>query len=317
MKLPPMTAIRHFTAAASHLSFKEAARELCVTEGAISRQIKLLEEYFGCALFLRLHRGVQLSDEGRKLYDVTDQALFQIAQVSDEILGGVSNFTLSVTTSFAIRWLMPRLSGFEALYPNIPINLQTVTYPGTVQSRRFDASIIYQLGDPSDKTSTVPENGELIMTEWLLPVCAPGYLELQTVGNDHISKTLLLKDLKNHRVIFNEPTGRDWRSWAIKSGEVELALDRALKFEHDDTAIQTAVAGHGIALANLAYVSNELSLGSLVPAVACKALPIGAHYLVTEKSKARLPHVETFREWLMTTVERFKAEIAMQPLIKQ
>ncbi|WP_218044877.1 LysR substrate-binding domain-containing protein [Kiloniella majae] len=322
MKLPPMTAIRHFTAAASHLSFKEAARELCVTEGAISRQIKLLEEYLGCTLFLRLHRGVQLSDEGRKLYDVTDQALFQIAQVTDEILGGVSNFTLSVTTSFAIRWLMPRLSGFEALYPNIPISLQTVTYPGTAQSRRFDASIIYQLGDPADKTSRVPENSELIMIEWLLPVCAPGYLEKKSVKDgkterESSGKALLLQDLKDHRVIFNEPTGRDWRSWAVKSGDVELALDRALKFEHDDTAIQAAVAGHGIALANLAYVSNELKLGSLVPAVACEALPIGAHYLVTEKAKTGLSHVEIFRDWLMAIAESFKAEITTLSQLKQ
>ncbi|WP_120497291.1 LysR substrate-binding domain-containing protein [Kiloniella sp. EL199] len=326
MKLPPLTAIRHFTAAASHLSFREAARELCVTEGAISRQIKLLEEYFGCALFLRVHRGVQLSDEGRKLYDVTDQALFQIAQVTDEILGGVSNFTLSVTTSFAIRWLMPRLSGFEALHPSIPINLQTVTYPRTAQSRRFDASIVYQLGDPADKTSPVPDNSELIMIEWLLPVCAPGYLsgyqEEALVKNCKTNRengkhTLLLQDLKDHRVIFNEPTGRDWRSWAIKSGDVELALDRALKFEHDDTAIQVAVAGHGIALANLAYISNELKLGSLVPAVACQVLPIGAHYLVTEKGKAGLSHVETFRDWLMTTAESFKAELATLSLPKQ
>ncbi|KKJ78473.1 hypothetical protein WH95_02010 [Kiloniella litopenaei] len=310
MKLPPMTALRHFNAAATHMSFKEAARELCVTEGAISRQIKVLEEYLGCALFLRLHRGVQLSDEGRKLFEVTDQALFQIAAVSDEILGGVSNFTLSVTTSFAIRWLMPRLSGFEAQHPNIPISLQTVTSPGTSQSRRFDTSIIYQLGDPADKTSSVPENGELIMLEWLLPVCAPGYLEKNSPGNFHHEKAFPLQDLKNHRVIFNEPTGRDWRSWAMKSGDVELALDRALKFEHDDTAIQAAVAGHGIALANLAYISNELHLGSLVPAVDVAPLPIGAHYLVTEAGKVGQTHVEIFRNWLMATVADFKEEIS-------
>ncbi|WP_417433632.1 LysR substrate-binding domain-containing protein [Kiloniella sp.] len=310
MKLPPMTAIRHFNAAAAHMSFKEAARELCVTEGAISRQIKLLEEYFGCALFLRLHRGVQLSDEGRKLYDATDQALFQIAQVSAEIQGGVSNFTLSVTTSFAIRWLMPRLSGFEALHPNIPINLQTVTYPGTAQSRRFDASIVYQLGDPADPAVSAPENGELMMVEWLLPVCGPVYLDHHLAGKKGEKSALSLQDLKRHRVIFNEPTGRDWRSWAMKSGDIELSLDRALKFEHDDTAIQAAVAGHGIALANLAYVSNELQLGSLVPAVNIKALPIGAHYLVTETGKAGLTHVETFRDWLMVTVEGFKVEIS-------
>ncbi|MEH6631689.1 MAG: LysR substrate-binding domain-containing protein [Halopseudomonas aestusnigri] len=291
MKLPPLTAVRHFNAAATHLSFKVAAKELCVTEGAISRQIKLLEDYLGSLLFLRVHRGVQLTEEGQKLYAVTDNALFQVAQVAEELRGVVPQFTLSVTTSFAIRWLMPRLTKYETLHPNHPVNLQAVSYPELTANKRFDASIIYLLGDPYENKVRVPDNAERFMVEWLLPVCAPSFLEKH--------KPLQLWDLDNHRIIFNEPTGRDWRSWAGKLDDAKINLDTALRFEHDDTAIQAAVAGHGIALANLAYISNELEMGSLVPAVACEPLPIGAHYLISEPGKAALTHVKAFRDWLV------------------
>ncbi len=291
MKLPPLTAVRHFTAAATHLSFKLAAKELCVTEGAISRQIKLLEQYIGSALFVRVHRGVQLTDEGQRLYAVTDNALFQIAQIAEELRGVVPQFTLSVTTSFAIRWLMPRLSHYESLHPNHPVNIQAVSYPELSPVKRFDASIIYLLGDPYEGQVRVPDNAERFMVEWLLPVCAPSFLEK--------NKPLQLGDLEHHRIIFNEPTGRDWRSWAGKLDDAKINLDTALRFEHDDTAIQAAVAGHGIALANLAYIRNELDMGSLVPAVACEPLPIGAHYLVSEPGKASLSHVQIFRDWLI------------------
>ncbi|WP_020591353.1 LysR substrate-binding domain-containing protein [Kiloniella laminariae] len=296
MKLPPLTAVRHFNAAATHLSFKLAAAELCVSEGAVSRQIKLLEDYIGCSLFIRGYRGVELTEEGRRLYAATDSALLQIAQTAEELREAVPLFTLSVTTSFAIRWLMPRLGRYEAEHPNHPISLQTVTYPDKLPGRVFDASIIYRLGNPYDAGAVVPENGQMIMVEWLLPVCAPGFL-------DHVSldqkRPFELAELAEKKIIFNEPTGRDWRSWAGKLPGASINLERALRFEHDDTAIQAAVAGHGIALANLAYINTELSMGSLVPAVACDPLPIGAHYLVSPAGKARLPQVSAFRDWLL------------------
>ncbi|MFD2205877.1 LysR substrate-binding domain-containing protein [Kiloniella antarctica] len=291
MKLPPLTAVRHFTAAATHMSFKRAAKELHVTEGAISRQIKVLEEYIGSALFMRVHRGVQLTDAGQRLHAVTDNALLQISQIAEELRGVVPQFTLSVTTSFAIRWLMPRLSHYEALHPNHPVNLQAVSYPELSPVKRFDASIIYLLGDPYENQVRVPEGAERFMVEWLLPVCAPNFLKYGAAFRP--------QDLEHKRIIFNEPTGRDWRSWAGKLDDAKINLDTALRFEHDDTAIQAAVAGHGIALANLAYIHNELDMGSLIPAVACDPLPIGAHYLVSEPGRAVLPHVKAFRDWLI------------------
>lgn len=291
MKLPPLTALRHFNAAATHLSFRQAAEELCVTEGAVSRQMKLLEGYFDTQLFERVARGVRLTDAGLQLHAGSGAALQQIAAISDELLGAASQFTLSVTTSFAIRWLLPRLNLFEQAYPNYPINLQAVKDPTFVARQQFDASIIYALGNPFDTDVTPPTNGHRIMVEWLQPVCSPTLLD----GSVPLSPM----DLEQFRIIFNEHTGRDWRHWLGVMTSAKVRLETALRFEHDDTAIQAAVAGHGIALANMAYIRNELEMGSLVPAVGCDPLPIGAHYLVSSPSKSDLPQVKAFRQWII------------------
>ncbi|MCW8832244.1 MAG: LysR family transcriptional regulator, partial [Colwellia sp.] len=172
MKLPPLTALTYFNAAALQLSFKAAAKQFCVTEGAISRQIKLLEEYYGKPLFVRTRRGVQLTDAGQRLISVIEPAIQKIFQISQEIRGYSPQFTLSVTTSFAIRWLLPRLANFEATHPNFPINIQAAKNPQKIQSVDYGASIIYVLGDPYHSEATIPANGHFVMAEWLIPVCS-------------------------------------------------------------------------------------------------------------------------------------------------
>ncbi len=294
MKLPPLKALVYFNAAAEHMSFKAAALDMHVTEGAVSRQIKLLEQYHGQLLFERVGRGVRLTDTGRRLLSVSEHAMRQISQVSEEICGYAQQFTLSVTTSFAIRWLLPRLADFEAKQPNYPINLQTRKNPREIPGIRFDASIIYVLGNPFTSSASIPENSHFIMAEWLVPVCSPMLLA--------DAKCIPLSSLEQFRLIFNEPTGRDWRLWLESVPEAKVHCDTALRFEHDDTAIQAAVAGHGIALANLAYIENELKMGSLVPAVDQTPIAIGAHYLISEPDRAELAHVMAFTLWLKETV---------------
>lgn len=267
--------------------------EFCVTEGAVSRQIKLLEQYYGQPLFERAGRGVRLTDTGRRLLSVIGPAIQHISQVSEEIRGYTQQFTLSVTTSFAIRWLLPRLADFEAAHPNFPINLQAGKNPRDIPGMRFDASIIYVLGNPYDPKAIVPENSHFIMAEWLLPVCSPVLL-----GEE---KPILPSSMEKYRLIFNELTGRDWRLWMECVPEANVQFDTALRFEHDDTAIQAAVAGHGVALANIAYIGNELKMGSLVPAVDHTPIAIGAHYLVSEPDRTGLPHVKAFRNWLVAS----------------
>ncbi len=291
MHLPPLTALKQFNAAATHLSFKAAAAELCVSEGAISRQIKLLEDHLKKPLFERIHRGVRLTSAGQKLHAISDNALHQISDIWEELQNTDTSLSLSVTTSFAIRWLMKHLHIFEANHSEFPINLQTIKDPELLASRQFDASIIYVLGNPFNKSTPVPANSDQIMIEWLLPVCSPALLMNK--------EPLAHSQSRKARLIFNEPTGRDWQIWKRMQPNARINLENALKFEHDDTAIQAAVAGHGIALANIAYIRNELEMGSLVPAIDCTPMPIGAHYIVSSINKRSLPHVEAFRQWIL------------------
>lgn len=291
MRLPPLTALKQFNAAATHLSFKAAAAELCVSEGAVSRQIKLLEDHLKTPLFERIHRGVRLTSAGQKLHAVSDNALHQISEIWEELHNTDTSLSLSVTTSFAIRWLMKRLHLFETKHPEFPINLQTIKDPELLAARPFDASIIYVLGNPFNKSTSVPANSDRIMIEWLLPVCSPALLIKETPFPHSLSHQA--------RLIFNEPTGRDWQIWKRMQPNTKIDLEKALKFEHDDTAIQAAVAGHGIALANLAYISSELEMGSLVPAIDCTPMPIGAHYIVSDANKRERPHIQAFRQWIL------------------
>ena len=300
MKLPPLTALTYFNAAASHMSFKSAAMEYHVTEGAISRQIKLLEDYYGLPLFDRVGRGVRLTDIGRRLLAVSHPAMQDISQVSEEILGYTPALTLSVTTSFAIRWLMSRLADFESIYPNYPINLQADGKTHQREGRRSDVSIGYMLGDPYDSKAVIPDNSQFIMAEWLMPVCSPALL----AGG----KPKRPSEMEQFKLIFNELTGRDWRLWLKFVPEAKVLLDTAIRFEHDDTAIQAAAAGHGVALANMAYIGKELQEGRLVPAVRSAPIAIGAHYLVIEPNSAGLPYVEAFRSWLLERAAEFSAE---------
>ena len=292
MKLPPLKALTYFNAAASQASFKAAASQLSVTEGAVSRQIKRLEDYFGHALFERAGRGVRLTSRGEKLFSVSTNALQKIADVSAEIREVDTQLKLAVTTSFAIRWLMPKLIEFETLFPEYPVNLHAEKGIKLSSHSSFDTRIIYQLGNPFQDVNTAPEHSEFIMAEWLQPMCSPALLK-------H-GKPLSSAKLKNHKIILNEPTGRDWKVWLKSNPGTTVNFDTALRFEHDDTAIQAAVAGHGIALANRAYIEKELENNLLVPAIDVEPLPIGAHYIISMPNRYNSPVVKAFRQWLLS-----------------
>ncbi len=291
MKLPPLTALTYFNAAALNLSFKAAAKQFCVTEGAISRQIKLLEQYYGQPLFVRARRGVKLTDVGQRLILISGPAIQKIFQISEEIRGFSPQFTLSVTTSFAIRWLLPRLVNFEATHPNFPINIQAAKNPQEIQGIDYGASIIYVLGDPYQSGAIPPVNGHFIMAEWLIPVCSPALLDE--------GKSIPPSSMERFRLILNEPKGQDWRLWMKSIPTAKVQFDSAIRLEHDDTAIQAAVAGHGIALANVAYIDNELKMGSLVPIINHSPVAIGAHYFICEPSYFEQLDVKEFKDWLM------------------
>ncbi len=286
MKLPPLNALHYFCIAAEHLSFSRAAAELNVTEGAVSRQMKLLASYYQKPLFRKSGRGVELTDTGRLLLSVSQSAFSNISQVSAQILADESEISICASSSFAIRCLLPNLADFERRYPQYSVQLQASTNEQSLRGKVFDVQINYHL--TTSGVSTISE--QKLLTEWLLPVCSPGYLPQH--------KPFSLGQLSGQKLLLNEVTGRDWRLWAKMLELQPLPIDSALKFEQDDVAIQAAVAGHGIALANIAYVQREMTLGSLVAATVQSPIAVGAHYLQLDPQRENCAAVQAFCLWL-------------------
>mgnify|MGYP000111967924 CR=1 FL=1 len=296
MKLPPLTALHYFSVVAKQGSFVGAARQLHVTESAVSRQMKLLTEYYNKALFEKRGRTLVLTHAGVKLAATASSAFESISQVSDQLLAEQSQLTIGVTTSFAIRWLLPRLADFEQKFPQYPVQMQATSSDVALLGKSFDVHISYYL---LGKEPLVLKPHKL-QDEWLLAVCSPSYL---VEGNPY-----RVEQLSQRRLLLNEMTGRDWRLWGsmLAIEALPAAIDKGLKFEQDDVAIQTAVAGHGIALANLAYIKGEMALGSLVRATNQEAVVIGAHYLSVDKARANAKAVIAFVEWIRHQVTNDK-----------
>ena len=299
MILPPLTALHYFAVAAKHLSFVSAAKELNVTESAISRQMKLLASFYAQPLFIKKGRGIMLTENGRLLLSVAEPALQSVSQISTVLLADDAQLSLNVTTSFAIRWLLPKLAEFEKSHPSYKVQMQASTSDDSIRGKVFDVQICYFLNAQAAEQKKLQK----FMDEWLVAVCAPSYLETHTQTSTELFS---LEQLAKQRLILNEMTGRDWRLWAEKLSLASLPISSALKFEQDDVAIQAAVAGHGIALANVAYIQRELSLGSLVPATEQAPIVIGAHYLNVIPTRQEAKIVQAFCNWLIATANSDK-----------
>lgn len=289
MNIPPLNPLRNFEAAARLGSFRRAAAELCVTEGAVSRQIRTLEDYLGLQLFHRRDRKVDLTEAGERLFEVSREMFVELSRTVYELTEQKQTLRLESTTSFAMGWLLERLQEFEIMAPDVRVSLQTGSGQaiGSIGAESFDVSIVYLFDRPSDDDPKLMK----IVDEAMVPVCRP---ELLPEG-----RKMTLGELSRQRLLLNEYTGRDWRKWAKLIGIEDFSWDRSVRFDSDNAAIQAAVSGYGIALANLLYVERAFGMGLLRVAVDCQPLVIGAHYLYFHRvSDANLPRVMTFRRWI-------------------
>lgn len=295
MRSPPLNALRFFEAAARLASFRLAAKELCVTEAAVSRQIKLLESRLGVELFHRGDRRVTLTEAGQQLFPVVREMFVNLSTTIAEILAQRQVLRLYSTTSFALGWLLQRLADFERYDPSIRVSLETGTTPelNHFASDRLDACIIYLLDSPAETDKRIVR----IVDEQVIPVCASGFLPN--------GRRIPPSDIPKFRLLYNEPTGRDWRRWFARTEVNQVNEEYPIRLDSDNAAIQAAIAGHGIALANLIFVSAHLRSGCLVPASDIAPVSIGAHFLFCPTAKAfELQRVSVFRQWLEEEIRR-------------
>lgn len=287
MNLPPLKSLSAFEAAARHMSFRAAADELNVTPSAISHQIRGLEETLGTRLFHRDSKQLTLTAEGRALQpDLADgfQSISRaIRKVVDSQRSGV--LTISMVSTFAMRWFLPRLPRFQVLHPDIEIRISTTMR--TVDFSREDIDAAVRHG----KTSWAGLRCDKLFALETVPVCSP---DLLTAANLHDAN-----DLTNHILLHATARPDDWRNWFSANGIPFKAPPRELTFETTNFTLAAAIKGLGFAIADRHLVAEDVDAGRLVIPFERPSRLDEFFFFVCPEENATKPKMTVFREWLL------------------
>lgn len=282
-----LKAIQAFEAAARLSSFALAAEELFVTPSAVSHQIKQLEEQFGVRLFHRVHRAVVLTDAGR-VYAEEVSASFAKIEMATRELGRTAKsdiLTIHSTPSFATQWLMPRLSRFNALEPDMDVRLNA-SHPAVADLLMQGVDIDIRYG-----TKRLQPAGTMVLPfppETIVPLCSPALAE----------QIRTPEDLLHHTLIHSEVCLVSWRDWMRQHRKVQLDVSRGPRFDRSFMAISAAVDGLGICLESLLLTERELRTGLLVAPLGLAGPQIYGYTFNLLKSHAELPKIRSFQNWL-------------------
>ncbi len=288
-RLPPLNALRAFEAAGRHLSFTLAAEELCVTLSAVSHQIRQLEESLGVAVFHRTGRGLRLTEDGAAILDGIsdgfDRMAAAIARLDARQRQGV--ITVSMLSTFAMRWFIPRLPRFQAAYPDIDIRISTALRPVDLEREGVDCAIRFGQGAWPGLHAT------RLFGERLTPVCAPSLLR----GPHPLASPA---DLAHHRLLHSQNRADDWRVWLHSAGMLDQVDPTAgPMFETRSFAIQAAIEGLGVAIMDPPLVAEEVAAGRLVQPFAMTIPLSGAYFFVCPEAQTDVPRLAAFRTWLV------------------
>jgi LysR family glycine cleavage system transcriptional activator len=292
LALPPLNALRAFEAAGRHLSFKEAATELCVTQGAISRHVLNLESFLGVHLFVRTHRQVNLTPAGVAYLQEARDALLRISDATTRARARTDERTLRIKAppSCSIRWLVPRLGRFHARHPDIAVQVTTSHDPVDFERDEIDVGIYYGV------ESTDDWRHERLFNEVLIPICCRrlfGHGRKRRTPRD-IASQVLLHSLRR-------PT--DWRQWLDAAGLRGFSATQDLTFENSTLTYQGAVDGVGVAIAQKALVAEDIASGRLVVPSDIEVRNPLAYYLVYPVRRADLPKVHAFKNWIASEAD--------------
>ncbi len=290
--VPPLNAVRAFVAAARHGSFKQAAEELGVTHGAVSRQVHLLEQWLGRpALFRRLSRGVSLTPDGEALLAEFGPALHRIAAAAHQHRArqGASAATVlrvNALATFSLRWLLPRLALFRSAHPEIEVRLTTSNEPIDALSDDYDV-VIRGGPDTFHGYASYPLVGER-----RLPVCSPALLERNTLA--------CLADLERHTLLHVATMPRLWTTWLAAAGHPDLRPASGLTLDHFYLAIQAAIDGLGVAIAPTTLIEDDLAARRLMAPFPGTGLPARAYFAYIPQDGPPNLAGRIFRDWLTT-----------------
>ncbi len=292
-RLPPLNALRAFVASARHLSFSRAAEELFVTPAAVSQQVKLLEDHLGHVLFRRTNRALLLTDEGQALLPrlLESFVLMGEALAGLESMGDTGILTVSMAPSFAAKWLVPRLEGFQALHPEIDVRVTASMNLVSFADDGVDCAIRYGLGQYPGLVV------ERLLSESVVPVCSPGLLgarKARLTAAFLDGMTLLHDDSPEQ-----DASCPDWGMWLRAAGIGGIDARRGLHFNQASLVLEAAASGRGVALAKAQLAAEDIRRGRLVRLFDVSQPVAFAYYFVSPPAKAGQRKVALFREWIM------------------
>jgi DNA-binding transcriptional LysR family regulator len=304
--------LRGFRAAARHLSFTRAAQELHVTQSAISREVKTLEEQVGKPLFRRVHRALQLTQAGEELYRATEDALALIDAAAGRVAGSASALAVTTTTALASLWLAPRLPRFNRLHPGVDVRIVASNDKPDLEREHLDIAIRF-----APRGGDMP-NGERLTDCEIFPVCSPALVR------DHARPIRSPSDLANHvRLDFETiRDGRPWSEWDVWYGALKIpAVTPAstLRFSHYDQVIPAALEGSGVAMGARPHLTQQLRNGLLcAPFGADAAANLGSFFIVVRPDAHATDAVQDFVAWLKSEVSRdAELSLAVPPATKR
>jgi LysR family glycine cleavage system transcriptional activator len=293
--LPSLNALRAFEAVARHLNFTKAAGELCVTQGAVSRQVRNLEDELGVALFSRIPNNLRLTPDGENLFKSTHAAFAQIRDAKKTIEEKSTKLRIITAPTFATRWLIPRLYRFQEKNPALQIQLETsVKRLDFRYYTDFDAAITY--GKPAGAPGLVTDH---LFQEKLFPACSP-----KLMASPKPLKTI--RDLSRHCLLHSSLDRTEWKAWAKMMGVKDFQSAGDQYFELEESTIQATKLGSGVSLVNVYYVQDEIASEELIrlfPEIPLLALD--SYFFLYHDHKSSLISLKKFREWLFGELTGF------------
>ncbi|RTR06483.1 LysR substrate-binding domain-containing protein [Halomonas nitroreducens] len=302
--LPPLNSLVAFESAARHLSFTQAAEELHVTQGAISRQVRSLEDYLGKPLFERANRSVKLTPMGQRYAQAIHHALTDISSITEEVRSwqGTYQITVATTSAMASLWLLPKIAEFQREHENVELRIVATEQIRDLSRVESDVALFYCRTPPAAMQATT------LFHEEVFPVCSPRYLE--RFGPFPGPEALL-----DCTLLSLEDADQDWMSWKqwfTEVGVVSRLPRRRLNINSYSMLVQAAMMDQGVALGWSQLVDDYLERGQLVRPVET-VLRTQARFCLLEPGETRSKRrgVRAFREWLMATVPREVGDLGL------
>lgn len=286
-EIPSLNALRAFEAAARKGSIKEGAAELYVTPGAVSQQIKGLEEALGTSLFIRDKRGLLLTTAGAALYPVLREAFADIGTALDRLREQEQTgpLTVSMVPSFASKWLVPRLGRFRERHPEIDVRISATFHTTDFAKEGVDMAVRLGMGNFPGLRE------DWLLTEPLYAVCSPALLK----GARPLRTP---EDLRHHTLLHDE-THQEWKMWLEMHGVRGVEPNRGPMFNDASMALNAAIEGQGVAMGRGELVAMDLAAGRLVRPFDLTIPFRFAYYVVCPEAVADWPKIVAFRDWIL------------------